>query len=262
MRKAEKSDLCPSLFFCLWEDAMEAILEFLKFAWDYINDTNEISVVVRILLAGLAGGLVGMEREFHGRAAGLRTHMLVSIGAALTAVIGVCLADKMLGVGGTSDVQRTGAQVMSGVGFLGAGTILMKKGNSRVTGLTTAAGLWATAAIGLAVGYGLYIPALAAVMVIVFIFTLMTKIEFLMISRRQRLFVYLEVDCVDSIKHLADELIEKFDAREIQVTPARSGISPHVGMETLIKIPPKETVKENFGELQELSHVEFVLRIN
>ena len=100
----------------------------MEMVWEVIEELRELNVVtmiIRIFLAALAGGIVGLERGFHGRAAGLRTHMLVCLGAALTALIGCYLSIEL----GGSDPQRTGAQVMSGVGFLGAGTILLKKGN-------------------------------------------------------------------------------------------------------------------------------------
>ena len=115
----------------------------------YLSEFNAVTVMLRVLLAGLAGALVGLEREFHGRAAGMRTHMMVALGAALTAMIGLYTV-SVLGI--DSDPLRVGAQVISGVGFLGAGTILLRGGGSRITGLTTAAGLWTAASIGLAVG--------------------------------------------------------------------------------------------------------------
>ncbi|MBQ8440412.1 MAG: MgtC/SapB family protein, partial [Clostridia bacterium] len=128
-----------SLFFV---DQRRKIMAFFEMIKEYLRENDLIEIMIRILLAALAGGLVGTEREYHGRAAGMRTHMMVSLGAALTAIIGVSLSVYMFeNYGVTSDIQRTGAQVMSGVGFLGAGCILLKKGNSRVTGLTTAAGL-------------------------------------------------------------------------------------------------------------------------
>ena len=159
----------------------------MEMVWEVIEELRELNVVtmiIRIFLAALAGGIVGLERGFHGRAAGLRTHMLVCLGAALTALIGCYLSIEL----GGSDPQRTGAQVMSGVGFLGAGTILLKKGNSQITGLTTAAGLWATAAIGLSIGYGLYEAAFVTVFVVVTAFTLMSRVEFRMNRKRQRAF--------------------------------------------------------------------------
>ena len=105
---------------------------------DFLTEFNAVTVVIRVVLAAVAGALVGLEREFHGRAAGMCTHMMVALGAALAAMIGLFTV-KELGV--SSDPMRVGAQVISGVGFLGAGTILLRGGGSRITGLTTAAGL-------------------------------------------------------------------------------------------------------------------------
>lgn len=232
-------------------------MEFLHEVSAFLAELNPLTMAIRICLAALAGGLVGLERGFHGRAAGLRTHMLVCLGAALSALIGCYLS---VSLGGT-DVQRTGAQVMSGVGFLGAGTILLKKGNSQITGLTTAAGLWATAAIGLAVGYGLYLPAYATVAVVVLAFTVMSRVEFHMHRKRQRMFVYLELNSVDAVREMSEHLRQKFSAVEIQVTPPRSGTPQHVGMEALIRIPPKVSIEEKIGKLQRLDHVVFALQI-
>ena len=237
------------------------MLDFLQEIWAYLHDANAISFVVRIALAALAGGVVGLERELHSRAAGLRTHMLVALGAALSALIGVYLSENMAIMGINSDAQRTGAQVMSGIGFLGAGTILVKKGNSRITGLTTAAGLWATAAIGLAMGYGLYIPSFATALIAVFAFTVISKVEARVTRKRRRLFVYLEVDNVNVVKGTIDLLETNFDAIEIQVTSARSGTAPHVGIEALVHIPPKVSSKEKIRKLQKLDHVIFAIPI-
>lgn len=233
---------------------MEAFWELME----SLRELNITTMLIRIGLAALAGGLVGLERGYHGRAAGLRTHMLVCLGAALTALIGCYLSIEL----GGSDPQRTGAQVMSGVGFLGAGTILLKKGNSQITGLTTAAGLWATAAIGLSIGYGLYEAAFVTVFVVVFAFTLMSRVEFRVNRKRQRMFVYLELDSVDAVKEMVNILTKDFSAVEIQVTPARSGVPTHVGMEGLIRIPPKVTVDAKIQRIQELDHVVFALQIS
>ena len=224
---------------------------------EYLADLNMVTMLVRILLAALAGGCVGFERGYHGRAAGLRTHMLVCLGAALTALIGCYLTLE----GYSSDVQRTGAQVMSGVGFLGAGTILLKKDSSKITGLTTAAGLWSTAAIGLAVGYGLYEAAIVTVIVVVFAFTLMSRVEFTMHRKRQRTLVYLELESVESIKEMMELLRSEFDAVEIQVTPARSGQGDHVGMEALVRVHQKGAPEEKIEKLHQIKHVVFALQL-
>ena len=239
------------------ETVWEAVLEIRE----YLSDLTLVTMLVRVLLAAIAGGLVGLEREFHGRAAGIRTHMLVCLGAALSALIGAFLSLEMGELGINSDAQRTGAQVISGVGFLGAGTILVKKGNSRISGLTTAAGLWATAAIGLAVGYGLYEAAYVTVFVVMLAFTLVSRMEYRMTRKRQRLFVYLEIDSVQSVQVMAEKLETEYSGVEIQVTPPRSGTPNHVGMEALIRIPPKKSVAAKIQKLNQLEHVVFALQI-
>ncbi|MDD3088518.1 MAG: MgtC/SapB family protein [Candidatus Omnitrophica bacterium] len=115
-----------------------------------------IVVTVRVLLACLMGGLVGLEREIHGCAAGLRTHILVTIGSALFMLVSIFMP---VGFGdlGAVDPSRIAANVVTGIGFLGAGAIIRYGWSIR--GLTTAASIWAVAAIGLAVGSGMYIPA-------------------------------------------------------------------------------------------------------
>ena len=230
--------------------------------WEYLADLNVVSMLFRLVFAAVAGGVIGIERGYHGRAAGLRTHMLVCLGAALTALIGCFISYEMKAMDINSDAQRTAAQVMSGVGFLGAGTILLKKGNnSQVTGLTTAAGLWVTAAIGLAVGFGLYLPAFVAVMLVIVVFTLMAHMEFRMNRTRHRILVYLELDSVYAVREMMQTLTEKFAAIEVQVTPPRSATSPHVGVEALIRIPPKTTEESKLIKLQSLDHVIYAIRL-
>ena len=226
---------------------------------DFLREINLWTVILRLLLAVLCGGVVGMEREVHGRAAGLRTHMMVAVGAALTTLIGVFSLDVLEVT--WADPMRIGAQVISGIGFLGAGTILLKRGNPQITGLTTAAGLWVTAVIGLAVGAGFYEGAVLTALISLLIFTLVSKLEFLMNSKRQRLFVYIEIDDVNVVSAFADRLGEELSAVEIQVTPPRSGTAGNVGVEALIRIPKNESVSAKLHRLQSLEHVIFALQL-
>ncbi|UNK43408.1 MgtC/SapB family protein [Luteimonas sp. S4-F44] len=117
------------------------------------------TIVVRVLVAALLGGLVGWEREHKGRAAGLKTHILVSIGSAL-----FVLAPLLSDIDG-ADVTRVMQGIVSGIGFLGAGAILKLDKGERIEGLTTAAGVWMTAAIGMAAGMGQEMVALATTLV-------------------------------------------------------------------------------------------------
>ena len=117
-------------------------------------------ILIRLLLACLFGGLVGLERERKNWAAGLRTHMIVCLGSALMMIVSSFGFSDILGMANVDlDPSRVAAQVVSGIGFIGAGTILFTKGANTVRGLTTAAGLWTVAGIGLATGGGMYIAA-------------------------------------------------------------------------------------------------------
>jgi putative Mg2+ transporter-C (MgtC) family protein len=127
----------------------------------------EWEIVTRLLISAILSGLIGLERESHARPAGLRTHILVGLGSCLIMVISVH--------GFPQDPARLAAQVVSGIGFLGAGTIL-REGLS-VRGLTTAASLWVVSGIGLSVGMGLHTPALAVTTLSVLILVLLEKVE-------------------------------------------------------------------------------------
>ncbi|MBO6168962.1 MAG: MgtC/SapB family protein [Bacteroidales bacterium] len=116
--------------------------------------TIEWNFILRIFVAGLLGGLIGLEREFRAKEAGLRTHFIVALGSALFMII------SQYAFTGRFDAARVAAQVVSGIGFIGAGVIIFQK--NVVRGVTTAAGLWVAAAIGLACGAGMYAVAIAA----------------------------------------------------------------------------------------------------
>lgn len=115
-------------------------------------------MALRAILAAMAGGVIGWERERHGREAGIRTYAAVSLGAAVFGLISSHVT-------GAPDPTRVAAQVVSGVGFLGAGVILREQG--RISGLTTAATIWATASIGLAIAYGMYVLGVLTMLIIV-----------------------------------------------------------------------------------------------
>lgn len=224
---------------------------------DFLTEFNAVTVVIRVVLAAVAGALVGLEREFHGRAAGMRTHMMVALGAALAAMIGLFTV-KELGV--SSDPMRVGAQVISGVGFLGAGTILLRGGGSRITGLTTAAGLWTAASIGLAVGIGFYVGTFMTVIAVMLTFTLITSLEMFLNRKRQRMAIYLELESVDAVAPMLEMLRTEYGLMEAQVTPPRSGTAPHVGMEILVRVPQKLSTAANLQRFTDLEHVVFALR--
>jgi len=129
------------------------------------------TIVVRVLVAAILGGMVGWEREHKGRAAGLKTHILVSIGSAL-----FVLAPLLSGIDG-SDVTRVMQGIVSGIGFLGAGAILKLDKGERIEGLTTAAGVWMTAAIGMAAGMGQEMVALVTTVMALLVVGAVPKLQ-------------------------------------------------------------------------------------
>jgi putative Mg2+ transporter-C (MgtC) family protein len=121
--------------------------------------------ILRIFVAAILGGAVGLEREYRDKAAGFRTHFLVALGSALFMIISAYgFEGALVSAEHRLDVSRVAAQVVSGIGFIGAGMIIFQK--NTVRGLTTAAGVWVTAAIGLACGAGMYVLALAATLLV------------------------------------------------------------------------------------------------
>ena len=129
----------------------------------------EYEFLIRITVAAVLGGLIGLEREYRAKEAGFRTHFLVAMGSALF-MIGSAygFGEAMVSDLHRWDVSRVAAQVVSGIGFIGAGTIIFRKSENVVVGLTTAAGLWVTAAIGLACGGGLYVLSVGSTLLVLF----------------------------------------------------------------------------------------------
>ena len=139
----------------------------------YLEDFSAGSVAIRLALALILSGIIGLERTKHGRQAGMRTHILVAVGACLASLIGVFAVEE----GFATDPMRLGAQVVSGIGFLGAGIILIQN-RSRIVGLTTSAGLWNTAVLGLALGIGFYEGGLICFFISLVTSLLLPKIEY------------------------------------------------------------------------------------
>ncbi|MBO5907649.1 MAG: MgtC/SapB family protein [Clostridia bacterium] len=193
----------------------------------YLRDFNFVSVSVRVVLCMLIGGVLGIERGKQGRAAGMRTHILVCIGAALAAMIGMYTV-KVLGMEG--DALRVAAQVVSGIGFLGVGTILLK-GRFQITGLTTAAGLWTVAAIGLCLGVGFYEGALVAFVCVLITVTVAHRLEYAINKRYRRFGIYVEIKSDEYVRRTIEFLSDTFSITDVQVTAPRSATSGNVGIE-------------------------------
>ena len=217
------------------------------------------TAVFRAVIATIVGGIVGMERGRQGRAAGMRTHILVCLGATLTAMTGMYAVEVL---GFNSDPLRVSAQVISGIGFLGVGTILIK-GRFQITGLTTAAGLWTVATVGLALGIGFYEGAIITFVLAVLATTIMARLEYKITRRNTRFGIYVEIKSDSAVRDMIEHLSTEFPTTDIQVTPPRSSTPGNVGIEANVHTTAKNfaslTPKTMVSALEELEYVVFAI---
>ena len=197
--------------------------------FNYLRELNFVSVALRLLLSAVIGFSLGMERGRKHRPAGCRTYMLVCMGATLTLLLSQYeyymlthdWYDLALEVGIRTDVSRFGAQVINGVGFLGAGTILVT-GRREVKGLTTAAGLWASACMGLAIGAGFYECVVLGTVLIFLSMRYLPSIENRMVERAPFLNIYVEFESLDNIGLIISRIKEKnSQILDVEIDPGR-----------------------------------------
>ena len=204
-------------------------------AFDYLREFNIVAVTLRLVLAMLFGGMLGLERARKRRAAGFRTYMIVCIGATLAILLSQYEAAMLAGpwkdvadyVGIHSDVSRFGAQVINGIGFLGAGTILVT-GQQKVKGLTTAAGLWASACMGLAVGAGFYECVMLAFVLIFLVVHILPQMEMYIIENARNMNIYVEFETLDNVSEIIN-CIKTHDVQiyEVELDHGKRSISQH-----------------------------------
>ena len=207
-----------------------------------------IQTLIRSLAAVVIGGLIGSERARHGRAAGMRTHILVCLGSCMTAMTSMYIS-QTLGVG---DASRIPAQVISGIGFLGAGMIILKS-NNVITGLTTAAGVWTTATIGIAVGYGYYIGAIIVTVLFLATIILFAKFER---HRKSAEVIYIELDNLYKVNTTLAELKKYIpEAFSYQIFAPKSNHSGNVGINLVID----KRIDLDVSRLTEIENVVFAI---
>lgn len=201
--------------------------------FDTLSTFSELSAITRLLLAFLLGGIIGMERGRHGRAAGMRTHILVCVGSCMTALVGIYL----LQINPNENISRIAAQVISGIGFLGAGTIMIRN-QSVITGLTTAAGVWCTATVGISLGYGFYSGAVIATAIIIITATLLTRLE---TGKKSILRYYLELEDATKVTQTIQVIQERYPTlKHPEITAAKSGLPNSVGLSLILMLDPNE----------------------
>ncbi|MCR5209973.1 MAG: MgtC/SapB family protein [Lachnospiraceae bacterium] len=165
----------------------------------YLESFNMVSVLIRLLIATVLGGLIGLERASKGQPAGVRTFALVCVGAALSTVANLYLYETT----GNTDTARIPAAVLNGIGFLGVGTIVVT-GRNYVRGITTAATLWASAALGITIGSGYIIGSLIGFVAIIFIVIALSRASQNQEERAARMSVYIELDKSEGLQKVFD----------------------------------------------------------
>jgi putative Mg2+ transporter-C (MgtC) family protein len=218
----------------------------------------DIDFIIRIGVAGLLGAMIGIEREIRSKEAGLKTHFLVAVGSALIMVVSKYAFSDVVFEDHTSlDPSRIAAQVVSGVGFLGAGTIIIQK--QAVKGLTTAAGLWATAGIGLAIGAGMYVVGVGATILVLIGLEIVSRIFKLRFLFPQNITVQICMNKHEAVQQILETLQVKgisIITYEVEALQHDTGVVYKVGMQ-LKNISPEE--KSAFIQhMQTLPEVTFI----
>ena len=222
-------------------------------------------VLLRLAVSTLIGLFIGLERERHHRPAGMKTHIMVCLGATIVSLIQVQIVCQALEIASSdpayasvlgADLGRMGAQVISGIGFLGAGTILVKKGS--IKGLTTAATLWLTACIGLAVGMGYILIAVEAFAVVMAVLTLLRVIQKIQFNRNIVSFEVYFADCVHGMQILRNFCF----AREIEIIGSElsEGYDTRDGHGVFTMRVPMKLDKSQL--IYELAKEEYIDRVN
>ena len=173
--------------------------------FDFFREMSLIGIASRMVLAVVCGGFIGLEREFKRRTAGFRTHILICMGAAITTLTSqyMVLEMKMF-----TDMARLGAQVIAGIGFIGAGTIIITK-RRQVKGLTTAAGLWTAAIVGLCCGAGYFEGAVITTLVVILAELVFARLEYYLLSNARAFNIFVEYSESGKLGNIVDTIKKK-----------------------------------------------------
>ncbi len=220
--------------------------------FDGLRDVTVVSITLRLVLAMICGGIVGMEREYKRRSAGFRTHILICLGAAMTTMPSQHL---FLNMHYYLDMARMGGSVVAGIGFIGAGTIIVTQ-HQRVKGLTTAAGLWTVAIVGLALGAGFYEGGILATVLVLLAEMLFAKLEYrtMMYAPEINLSIeYRNKDALDKLLKLYQECDLKVLNMEI-IRSVRSETHNACAIFSL-RLPRKSIVEDILTEINQVDGI-------
>ena len=215
---------------------------------------NAYSITLRLALAVILGGIIGLERGIKGRAAGMRTYMLVCLGATM-----VMITNAHIGtIFPYSDPARMGAQVISGIGFLGAGSIIITR-DKQIRGLTTAAGLWASACMGLAIGVGFYTAAFIGMFFILFVTSFMHHLDNRLLGRSRYVELYLELKEITDIPRLLEEIRgREIKISYLEIVRGKHDASVQSALLISILLPKRQVHYEVLAEFNAMDFVNFI----
>ena len=201
-----------------------------------LRDLSLVSIIARLMLAAVCGGLIGLERTFKGRPSGFRTHILICVGASITTMTSQYL---LIYMNYYTDLARLGAQVVAGVGFIGAGAIVVTQ-REQVKGLTTAAGLWTSAIVGLALGCGFFEGGIYTTILIMITELLLTKLEYFIFRHSQEMNLYLEYQHGTDLETVLAMFRETgITVLSMEVTRSKSSESRYPGALFLLRLNKK-----------------------
>lgn len=213
---------------------------------------TQAELLCRIIIAGLCGGIIGYERKNRNKEAGIRTHMIVALGAALIMIVSKYGFEDILGKQGIAlDPSRIAAQIVTGVGFLGAGMIFMRK--NTISGLTTAAGIWATSAIGMSIGSGLYILGILTTVLIVVIQIILHG-RLLKETYKDEISFLIKKD-----KAAIDDLQKRLEAMHVEILNIEiKKQNDHYVVEMVVSLPENYRTTEMLKLFQHCDYIEEV----
>lgn len=238
--------------------------------WTYLHEFNFPSVLLRLILAMLVGGMIGMERGRKRRAAGFRTYMIVCLGATLTMLFSqyeytllstrwAALAQE---IGLKTDISRFGAQVINGIGFIGAGTIIVTGREQQIKGLTTAAGLWASACMGLAIGAGFYECIIPAFLLMFLAIRFFPIIDNYILEKSKILNIFVEFESLDNvgiiINCIKSQGAQIYDI-DLDRGKSKHGIKPSIVFS--LNLTPHQTQAQILSALSDLDFIRVIKAI-
>ncbi|MBQ6888146.1 MAG: MgtC/SapB family protein [Lachnospiraceae bacterium] len=224
---------------------------------EYLRELNLLSICLRIILSLIIGGILGLERGRKNRPAGFRTYILVCLGSTIVMMTN----QYVYQVFGASDPTRMGAQVISGIGFLGAGTIMVT-GRQQIKGITTAAGMWSAACCGLAIGIGFYEGAIAGGIIVFLIMEFLEKMDGIIRRHSNIMDVYLEFDGKKMFSTFLSSARENgFDVSNIQISKNKHVKTGELSVVLTLESQTKRTQEEMLSVIGSVEGVSFIEKL-